>query len=86
MPIIKGAKKAHRVSLRKRKFNLARKDTFKKALKELRAADNVKIATELLPKVYQAIDKAAKRGVMKKNTAGRKKASAARFVLALGKK
>jgi len=86
MPIIEGAKKAHRVSLRKRKFNLARKDVLKDALKELRGAENAKKAQELLPRVYQAIDKAAKRGVIKKNTAGRKKASAARFVVAFGKK
>ena len=30
-------------------------------------------ALKLLPQVYQAIDKAAKRGVIKKNTASRKK-------------
>ena len=30
-------------------------------------------ATELLPSAYKAIDKAAKRGVIKENTAARKK-------------
>ena len=30
-------------------------------------------AEKLLPKAYQAIDKAAKRGIIKKNTAARKK-------------
>ena len=33
----------------------------------------VKEASVLVPKVYQAIDKATKRGLIKKNTAARKK-------------
>ena len=33
----------------------------------------LKEAKEFLPKVYQALDKAAKVGVIKKNTASRKK-------------
>lgn len=52
-------------------------------LKELRvlvAASKGKEAQALLPAVYQAIDKAAKRGVIKKNTAARRKARAARMV------
>ena len=33
-----------------------------------------------LSRAYQAIDKAAKRGVIKKNTAGRKKSRLAKFI------
>ena len=83
MPITKGAKKAIRVSARKRVFNLARIDAMKKKLKELRILVSEKKAKEaqaLLPAVYKAIDKAAKRGVIKKNTAARRKARAARMI------
>jgi len=34
---------------------------------------NIAEVEKMLPKIYQAIDKAAKRGVIKKNTAARKK-------------
>jgi len=76
MPITKGAKKAHRVSERKRVFNLRRKSVLKDAVKSVEKAatgGDTKKAKELLPAAYQAIDKAAKRGVIKDNTAARKK-------------
>lgn len=76
MPITKGAEKAHRQSERKRVFNVRRKgamkDVTKEVLKAVVAGDVTK-AKELLPKAYKAIDKAAKRGVIKDNTASRKK-------------
>ena len=37
-------------------------------------------AAKLLPAAYQAVDKAAKRGVLSANTAARKKAGLARLV------
>ena len=76
MPITKGAKKAHRSSLRKHVFNVRRKTEMKDMSKEVQkaiVAGDTKKAKELLPKAYQAIDKAAKRGVIKDNTANRKK-------------
>lgn len=76
MPIIKSAKKALRNSGRKRVFNLRRKETMRRTTKEVeklvlegKHAD----ANSKLALAYQAIDKAAKRGVIKKNTAARKK-------------
>ncbi len=76
MPITKGAEKANRQSKRKRIFNIRRKsvmaDIVKSVQKAVVAGDSAK-AQELLPKAYQAIDKAAKRGVIKDNTAARKK-------------
>lgn len=76
MAITKGAKKAHRASLNKRVFNVRRKKAMNEVVKQVRklvgegkAAD----AQALMPKAYQAIDKAAKRGVIKSNTADRKK-------------
>lgn len=44
-----------------------------KQFKELIAGGKKSEAQSLLSKVYKAIDKAAKRGVIKKNTASRKK-------------
>ena len=72
----KSAKKALRVSERKRVFNLRRTRTMKEAVKEVRdltASGKGKDAQAKLSTAYKAIDKAAKRGVIKKNTAARKK-------------
>lgn len=83
MPITRAAKKALRVSGRKAKVNLVRKNTMKKALRDLRKTidDNKgKEAKEMLPTVYKAIDKAAKRGIIKPNNAARKKARASRMI------
>ena len=76
MAIIKSAKKAIRSSARKHAFNVKRKVTMRDELKEIKhlvAIKDVKGAEKLLPTVYQAIDKAAKRGVINKNNAARKK-------------
>lgn len=76
MPITKGAAKAHRVSERKKVFNVRRKSAMKdaeKAIDKAVTAGDAKKAQELLPTAYKAIDKAAKRGVIKDNTAARKK-------------
>lgn len=76
MPITKGAQKAHRGSERKRVFNVRRKSELRDVTKEVQKAaiaGDTKKAKELLPNAYKAIDKAAKRGVIKENTAARKK-------------
>ena len=76
MPITKGAAKAHRASERKRVFNVRRKRAMNEAVKSVRDAlvkGDTKLAVEMLPTAYKAIDKAAKRGVIKDNTAARKK-------------
>lgn len=76
MPNTASAKKAQRATARKHIFNLRRKDALKSAIKELKKkveAGNKKEALLLLPKVYKAVDKAAKRGIIKKNNASRKK-------------
>lgn len=51
-----------------------------KALKKLILLKDIKEAQALLPKIYQSIDKAAKAGVIKKNTAARKKSQASRMI------
>lgn len=86
MPITTSAKKALRSSKRKRVFNLRRKNVMQdeaKAVKKLIAEGKKAEAQKMLPTVFQAIDKAAKRGVITKNTAARKKS---RIAQAIGKK
>ena len=54
----------------------------KSAVKEVKtlAQNSDSTALEKLKLAYKAIDKAAKRGVIKKNTASRKKSRLAKFV------
>jgi len=88
MPVIKSAKKALRGSERKRIFNLRRKRTMKEAVKtvnKLVSDKKTKEANEKLPEAYKAIDKAVKRGVVKKNTAARKKSVLARAIKNISK-
>ncbi len=79
MPIIKSAKKALRGSKKKRVFNERRKRTMRNTIKEIKKAGSA-ATPESLSAAYQAIDKAAKRGVIKKNTAARKKSRLAKAV------
>lgn len=76
MAITKSAKKRIKSSENKRVFNLRRtramRDMVKKFTKAADAGDQ-KSASEMVPSLFKAIDKAAKRGVIKKNTAARKK-------------
>jgi small subunit ribosomal protein S20 len=80
MAITKAAKKAIRSSARKRVFNVRTKRTLHGAVKTagLAVGKDRKAQDEVLAKAYQAIDKAAKRGVIKKNTAARKKSRLAK--------
>lgn len=77
------AVKAARAAARKRVFNLRRAKAVKEATKAVRALVAEKKAADaanLLPAAYQAIDKAVKRGVLKKNTAARMKSGLAKKV------
>lgn len=77
MPITKSAKKALRGSMVKKAMNDRNKKAIKEATKEIEKFVKEKKkdeAKKLLPKAYSAIDKAAKKGVIKKNNASRKKA------------
>ncbi len=76
MPLLSSAKKVLRSSKLKKSFNDKRKREMRAAIKMARALVAEKKFDEaraLLPRVYKAIDKAAKRGVIKKNAAARKK-------------
>jgi ribosomal protein S20 len=76
MAITKGAKKAHRQSLRKNAMNQTRKMAVRSAMKTVRTA--AKGDVKALSEAYKAIDKALKRGIIKKNTAARRKAKVAK--------
>lgn len=76
MAITSSAKKAIRSSEKKRVFNVRRKAALysaSKAVKQAVTAKDTKKAEALLPAAFAAIDKAQKRGVIKANTASRKK-------------
>jgi len=83
MPITKGAKKAHRSSLKKKVFNDRRKRAMKEAVKKVKTLilqKDKKGANSVLSEAYKAIDKAMKRGVIKKNTASRKKSRLSKMI------
>lgn len=75
MPNKKSAKKELRKSAKLKVANKKVSDTMKKAvktnLKQVQASDKKVLAD--LPKTIKAIDKAAKKGVIKKQAADRKK-------------
>jgi small subunit ribosomal protein S20 len=76
MPITKSAKKALRGSEKKKVFNLRRKKKVEdavKTVKKLVKEGKTKEANALLPKAYQALDKAAKGNTIKDGAAARKK-------------
>ncbi len=78
MPIIKSAKKAARQAEKRRDNNQQIKKTIRGALKEFHA----KPTAEKLAIVQSEYDKAVKKGLMKKNTANRRKAKLAAFAKA----
>jgi small subunit ribosomal protein S20 len=76
MPITKSAKKALRQNKKRKKKNLQRKRGIKviqKEVKKLASEKRFEEAKKLLPRLYKALDKGAKTGVIKKNTASRRK-------------
>jgi len=83
MPIKQAAKKALRQSLRRQKRNLIYYHKIKGLIKKVRVLTSQKKTNEaksLLPEIYQVLDKAAKVGVIKKNTASRQKSRVTRLI------
>jgi small subunit ribosomal protein S20 len=76
------AKKALRGASRKHVMNSRRKRAMKYGVKDFEklAGKTAKEAAAALPGVFQAIDKAAKTGVIKKNTAARMKSRLSKLV------
>ena len=76
MPNLEHAIKAHKQSLKKKSKNLKQKVAFRTIIKEIKKLleeGKVSEAEQFLAKAYKASDKAAKTGVIKKNTAARRK-------------
>ena len=88
MAITKSAKKRIRSSEKKKVFNLRKirnmKETITSFLKDIKEK-KVEDAEKKLPTVYKAIDKAAQRGIIKKNNAARKKSRLTKKVVDLKK-
>ena len=85
MAITSSAKKALRASAQKRIYNLRTKaaiDTPLKKFRKLVAEKKAKEAKALVPTLYKALDKAAKRNFIKHNTSARYKS---RIMVALKK-
>lgn len=82
MPITKSAKKAIRGSLRKKAFNDQRKKVVKEITKKIEklAKTSKDEGAKMLSSAFQAIDKAAQKGVIKKNNAARKKSRLSKLV------
>ena len=86
MPIIQSAKKALRQSKKRRVLNTAKKDAYKKALKDFRKlaihppAGGGGEAKTALTTLYKALDKAAKTNAISPNKASRLKSRASRLI------
>lgn len=77
-----------RQSARHRSLNNFRKNALKGVLKQVQrlvAQDKHEEAQKLLPDAYQAIDKAAKAGIIKQNNASRKKSGLTRLIAKITK-
>jgi len=83
MAVTKSAKKAFRQSLRRKARNQKQSKGLKSLIKKVRdlvLEKNPEEAKKLLPQVYKTLDKAAKAGLIKKNTASRKKSRITRLL------
>ena len=86
MPNTKSAQKAMRQTIRRRAKNLNIKDNFKSAVKEVKkliAAGKKSDALEAMKRAMSALDKAAKKHVIKKGSASRKKSRLAKALAKL---
>ena len=75
MPIIKSAKKAARQAVKRTAHNQSIKSDIKTALKAFKANPT----PENMSKAQSEYDKAVKKGLLKKNTASRRKANLAKI-------
>lgn len=83
MATSKSGQKSVRQAEARRVFNVRRLRAMKTAVKQVDEfvhGKDKKAAEEVLPQAYKSIDKAVKRGILKKNTAARKKSRLARSI------
>lgn len=83
MPIIKSSKKRAKQNVVRQERNYkvrSKVHTYMKKVADLVKSNNVDQAEKLLPDTYKEIDMAAKKNIIHKNNAGRKKSLMARTV------
>ena len=83
MPITQSAKKSLRQSKKRKQRNLQKKRKVKKLVKQVHSLvqeKKIEQAKKLLPQIYKALDKTAKTGLIKKNTASRKKSRLSKLI------
>lgn len=88
MAYTKNAKRADRVNARRRVFNIRHKKAVKDSVKEvskLIISKKGSEAAQALPTLYKAVDKAAKHGTIKANTAARMKSRITKRLASLTK-
>lgn len=80
MPHHKSAEKRMRTSERDRKKNIAVKSVVRSAVRKLREGSTNDQASELLRTAHSVLDNAARKGVIHKKTADRRKSRLAKLV------
>jgi len=83
MPIIKSAIKRVRQTKTRMLRNRVTKSKFRTLMKEFKVlvdAKKIEEAAKLFPQVQKEIDMAAKKGILHKNNAARKKSSLSKFI------
>jgi small subunit ribosomal protein S20 len=83
MPNTKGARKAMRQSIKRRASNVITKDAIRESVKQVRRfvkQAKKSEAVTALAAAMSALDKAAKKGVIHKNTASRRKSRLAKSI------
>lgn len=89
MPNTKSAIKAARQNLRHRNINLAQLEKIRKSIKSVRKAvtgGKMDEANKALAQAFAALDKAAKKNIIHKNNAARKKSRLSKLVAKISKK
>ncbi len=82
MPITKSAEKAVRQNITRKKQNLVYKKKIKELMKKMDAfvlEKNQEKIKELIPLIYKTLDKMVKKGIIKQNTAARRKSKVAKL-------
>ncbi|MBI2794053.1 MAG: 30S ribosomal protein S20 [Ignavibacteria bacterium] len=79
----KSALKRIRQSRTRKLYNRTNKKAIREVIKTVRTATSAEAAKELLNKAFSILDRAASRGVIKKNNAANKKSSLAKHVAKL---
>lgn len=83
MPITTSAKKALRQNIKRKAKNVGRKGKIKDLIKQahfLIANKKIDEVKKILPQIYKILDKGAKVGIMKKNTASRRKSRITKLI------